>query len=295
MKIKARISLSVDDNTYDYKLFETLDAINKLHSQRKAAKHVGVSHSVLNRRILKAEKQLDEKLVDVTPRGSYLTEFARDILDEYETYMLRLNNHDSMIKVAGGPISCEFLRQLAIGYNLANISFIETDPDTAYDLANMGMVDILGFDDPVLAYIHNLEPIPLGRDYLKMLIHPGEVFNSIYDLEDLSFIEVENSAQRLVWNSLVDFNVNFNIVSTVSSFHEAIRLVENDPNLYTFINNSMSYISENTSNVLEDNTSHIISALNVKNDSLVESFLNFASHNAQKTTVSYGFKHLLDE
>lgn len=295
MKIKAKISLDIDDHVYDYKLFETLDTINVLHSQRKAAKKLGIAHSVLNRRILKAEENLGVKLVNVTARGSYLTSFGLGLLDEYETYNLRLNNHDSMIKVAGGPVSCEFIRELAIGYGLSNISFIETDPDCAYDLANMGVVDILGFDDPVQAYIKDLEPIALGRDFLVMLKHDGEVFNSIYDLEGLSFVEVENSAQRLVWSSLVDFNVNFDIVNTVGSFHEAVKLVENDPNLYTFINNSMSYISENTSCVLENNTSHIISAFNVKKDSFIDSFLNFASHNAQKVTESYGFKHLLDE
>lgn len=289
-----KLSMYIKDVLFDYKFFETLDAINKTHSQRAAAKSLGISHSVLNRRIVNGEEKLGVKLVDVSPNGSYLSDFAFDVLDEYETYSLRLNDFEGDITIAGGCVSCEFMRALAIGYNLDNVRFIETDIDTAYDLANRGMVDILGFDDPVQAYIYDIEPVALGRDYLSLVAHEGENFTSIADLDGLSFIEVENSAQRLVWNSLVDFDINFDIVGSVRSFHEALKITENDENIYTFINNSMSYRSQYTFDILKQHTSHIISALNVKNDSLVESFLNFASHNAQNTTVDFGFKHLLE-
>ena len=291
---EMKLSMYIKDVLFDYKFFETLDAINKTHSQRAAAKSLGISHSVLNRRIINAEAKLNESLVCVSRGGSYLSDFAFNVLDEYETYSLRLNDFDGDITVAGGPISCEFLKALAIGYNLDNIRVIETDIDTAYDLANRGMVDILGFDDPVQAYIYDIEPVALGRDFLSLVAHENESFTSIYDLDGLSFIEVENSAQRLVWNSLVDYDVNFDIVGSVHSFHEALKITEGDENIYTFINNSMSYRSQPTFDILKQHTSHIISALNVKNDSLVESFLNFASHNAQNTTVDFGFKHLLE-
>ena len=117
-------------------------------------------------------------------------------------------------------------------------------------------------------------------------------FNTLSDLDGLNFVEVEGSAQRLAWNTLANYDLDFDIVRVVDSFHEAIRLVEQNKNLYTFINKSMAYTSLHTSDVLKDETYHIISALNVKNDSYVESFLNFASHRAQKVTVSYGFEPL---
>lgn len=291
MSINKKLNLEMDDVIYDYKLFDTLKAIKSNKSQRKAANELGISHTVLNRRIIKAEELLSEPLVLVSNRGSTLTEYALNLLEKYESYEERLNDDDFLV-MAGGFISCEFIRELSIAYQLDNIKILQTDINTAFDLANKGFVDILGFDDPVQAYIYDLEPIPLGRDKLNLLAHENEEFNNINDLNALDFVEVEGSAQRLAWTTLANNDLDFNIVKTVNSFHEAIRIVEQDENLYTFINNSMSYTSLNTSNVLSEYTKHIISALNVKNSVDVESFLNFASHSAQKLTVKFGFEPL---
>lgn len=289
MGIKKKLNLEMDNVLMDYKLFDTLKSIKSTQSQRKAAKELGISHTVLNRRIIRAEESLSHPLVKVTPRGSTLTDYALNLLEQYESYEDRLSDED-VWTVAGGYISCEFIRQLAVAYHLDSIRILETDMDTAFDLANKGLVDILGFDDPVRAYIYDLEPIPLGRDSLMLLAHEGEEFSSVRDLNALNFVDVEGSAQRLAWNTLANYDLDFNIARNVKSFHEAIRMVEDDENLYTFINKSISYTSMNTSDVLSQQTRHIISALNVKNDSDVESFLNFASHTAQKYTLRFGFE-----
>lgn len=291
MAINKKLNIELDNVMYDYKLFDTLKAIKSNKSQRKAAKELGISHSVLNRRIIRAEELLSQPLVTVSNRGSMLTGYALNLLEKYETYEQRLDD-DEYLVMAGGFISCEFIRELSIAYQMENIKILQTDMNTAFDLANKGLVDILGFDDPVQAYIYDLEPIPLGRDNLMLLTHGEEEFNDIYDLNGLDFVEVEGSAQRLAWTTLANNDLDFNIVKTVNSFHEAIRLVEQNENLYTFINKSISYTSMNTNDVLSEYTKHIISALNVKNRVDVESFLNFASHNAQKLTLQYGFEAL---
>ncbi len=291
MAINKKLNIELDNVMYDYKLFDTLKAIKSNKSQRKAAKELGISHSVLNRRIIRAEELLSQPLVTVSNRGSMLTGYALNLLEKYETYEQRLDD-DEYLVMAGGFISCEFIRELSIAYQMENIKILQTDMNTAFDLANKGLVDILGFDDPVQAYIYDLEPIPLGRDNLMLLTHGDEEFNDIYDLNGLDFVEVEGSAQRLAWTTLANNDLDFNIVKTVNSFHEAIRLVEQNENLYTFINKSISYTSMNTNDVLSEYTKHIISALNVKNRVDVESFLNFASHNAQKLTLQYGFEAL---
>ena len=291
MVFNKKLNLEIDDVVYDYKLFDTLKSIKSNKSQRKAAKALGISHTVLNRRIIKAESLLNQPLVTVSKRGSFLTYYAMNLLEEYELYEERLND-DGVWTVAGGFISCEFIRELAVAYQLEKIKILQTDMDTAFDLANKGFIDILGFDDPVQAYIYDLEPIPLGRDNLMLLAHENEQFTDMADLNGLKFVEVNGSAQRLAWTTLANNDLDFDIVTSVNSFHEAIRLVEEDENLYTFINKSISYTSLNTSDVLSENTRHIISALNVKNSVDVESFLNFASHNAQKLTVKYGFEQL---
>lgn len=292
MGSNKKLNLEVNNVFFDYKLFDALKAIRKTNSQRKAAKQLGISHSVLNRRIINAENTLNQKIVSVSNRGSKLTNYGNELLDKYEIYEQRLYDDDENIVFAGGSISCEFIKELSLAYHLDNIKFIETDVETAFDLANMGVVDILGFDDPVQAYLRDLEPISLARDYLLLVSHSDENFNTLSDLNGLDFVEVKNSAQRLAWTTLANYDLDFDIVSVVNSFHEAIRIVEENENMHTFINNSISYTSQHTSNILSRQTHHIISALNVKNSSYVESFLNFASHHAQNLTVQFGFEHL---
>ena len=160
MALNKKLNLELDNIVYDYKLFDSLKAIKSEKSQRKAAKELGISHTVLNRRIIKAEELLSHPLVKVSNKGSVLTDYAKDLLEEYESLEQRLDDEETWV-MAGGFISCEFVRELAMAYQLDNIRILQTDMDTAFDLANKGLVDILGFDDPVQAYIYDLEPIPL--------------------------------------------------------------------------------------------------------------------------------------
>ena len=120
MGINKKLNIELDDVIYDYKLFDTLKAIKSNTSQRKAAKELGISHTVLNRRIIRAEELLSQPLVVVSNRGSELTAFALDLLEKYESYEQRLDD-DSSIIMAGGFISCEFIRELSIAYQLENL------------------------------------------------------------------------------------------------------------------------------------------------------------------------------
>ena len=84
-------------------MFQSLDVLSKTYSQRKSAKKLGISHSVFNRRILKAEKDLGYKLVNKIGSGSELTNEALNLLDLYHTYNNRLKKSDN-IRIAGGHI-----------------------------------------------------------------------------------------------------------------------------------------------------------------------------------------------
>ncbi|MBQ6443196.1 MAG: LysR family transcriptional regulator [Methanosphaera sp.] len=285
-----KLNYEVNDILFDYKLFDTLKAINIHKSQRKAANSLNIAHTVLNRRILQAEELLDKKLVLVSNRGSVLTDYALDLLSDYELYEERLKD-DDVVTISGGFVSCEFLRQLAMAYHI-DVRILQTDMQSAIKLTNQGMVDILSFDDPVRAYMMNLEPVPLARDNLLLLSDKKEKFNDIHDLDGLNFVEVDGSAHRLAWNTLADYDLDFDIVKVVNSFHEAIKMVEQEDSLYTFVNKSMSYRCQYTYDVISKQTQHIISALNVKNDTSIDKFLNYASHRAQKLTEKYGFEHI---
>ena len=81
---KGLISLEIDGEVYGYRLFESLDSLSKTKSQRKSAKQLNISHTVFNRRILKAEEKLGIKLTKKVGNGTHLTREGLDLLEELE-------------------------------------------------------------------------------------------------------------------------------------------------------------------------------------------------------------------
>ena len=51
MKFHSRglISLDIDGEIYDYKLYQSLESLAKTKSQRQSAKELNISHTVFNR------------------------------------------------------------------------------------------------------------------------------------------------------------------------------------------------------------------------------------------------------
>ena len=101
--IKPEIGIEIDGISFNYKFFETLESLSKTYSQRKTAKELKVSHSVLNRRIKNAEDKLGEKLVITVGSGSELSERGYELLDIYYKYKNRLEDRTENI-IAGEQI-----------------------------------------------------------------------------------------------------------------------------------------------------------------------------------------------
>ena len=59
---KGLISLEINGEIYDYKLYQSLESLSRTSSQRKSAKELKISHTVFNRRLLKAEEKLGVKI-----------------------------------------------------------------------------------------------------------------------------------------------------------------------------------------------------------------------------------------
>ena len=70
MDIQPKLNLVINGHNFSYKLFETLRCVSKTFSQREAARRLGISHAVLNRRIKDAEDRLGFLLVDSSAAGS---------------------------------------------------------------------------------------------------------------------------------------------------------------------------------------------------------------------------------
>ncbi len=256
--IKPEIGIEIDGISFNYKFFETLESLSKTYSQRKTAKELKVSHSVLNRRIKNAEDKLGEKLVITVGSGSELSEKGYELLDLYYKYKNRLEDREEII-IAGGHIITGLLQ--AISYDLPFKTLIySSDDESAYELAKQDLVDILALDDPLLAFENDLNFTAIAYDHL-VLISPnhGKTIERISDLEGLKFIGVKGSAQRLAWNTLRQENINFTIDREVKSQFDAFKIVRNSDEYYTFLN--ASYFNGNE--ILKNETRHVISLVQI--------------------------------
>ncbi|MGN1186546.1 MAG: LysR family transcriptional regulator [Methanobrevibacter wolinii] len=284
MDIKPLLNIEINGKIYNYKLFQSLDVLSKTYSQRKSAKKLGISHSVFNRRILKAEKDLGYKLVNKIGSGSELTNEALNLLDLYHTYNNRLKKSDN-IRIAGGHIITGLIESLDLPFNLEVFS---TDTDSAFSLAEDDLIDILALDDPLIALSNDLDFTPIAFDYMVLVSNNKNniKINSIKDLSNLNFVPVKGSAQRLVWDTLKTNNIPFNLEKEVKSQFDAFKLVKNSDNLYTFLNGS--YFKGN--NVLKNQTIHSLGFVYSHGvNPEVDKFVDYISNNCSDLIKLQGF------
>ena len=252
--VKPEIGIKINGKSFNYKLFETLESLSRTYSQRKTAKELKISHSVLNRRIKNAEEQLGEKLVLTIGSGSELSPKGYELLNTYFKYQNRLKEREEII-IAGGHIITGLLQ--AISYELPFKTLIYSSNDeSAYELAKDDLIDILALDDPLLAFENDLNFTAIAYDHLVLISNKKEKkIETISDLRDLEFIGVKGSAQRLAWSTLEQENIPFTIAKEVKSQFDAFKIVRNSDNYYTFLN--ASYFNGN--DILKNETRHVIS------------------------------------
>ena len=277
------ISLKINGEIYDHKLYQSLESLSRTKSQRRSAKELGISHTVFNRRFLKAEEKLGVKLTEKIGNGSVLTSAGENLLDEYRKYMIQIEK-TSTINIVGGHISTGLLESID---NPFNLNIYSSSDEDAFELAKRGAVDILTLDDPLIAYERDINFMPIAYDYLVLVSSPkSKNIESISDLEGLDFVNVSGSAQRLAWNSLNHYDIEYNIKESVASQFDAFKMVRNSENLYTFLN--ASYFKGNE--LLKYDTQHVISIVKVNEDkSEVDDFVRFLLNDAQKSIEDEGF------
>lgn len=283
LESKGLISLEINGEIYGYKLYQSLESLNRTHSQRKSAKELNISHTVFNRRILKAEEKLGIKLTGKKGNGSVLTSDGIRLLEEYRKYLIQIAEPDN-INIAGGHISSSLLESINLPFN---INVYSSSDEDAFKLARRGVVDLLTLDDPLIAYERDINFIPIAYDYLVLISSPDcPEIRSIKDLDDLDFVKVNGSAQRLAWNSLEHYDLNYNIKHEVHSQFDAFKLVKNSKNLHSFLN--ASYFNGNE--ILKFDTRHVISLVKVnEDDSKTDKFINYLLTKAQKEIEKQGF------
>ncbi len=284
MKFEPKLNMIIDGHEFSYKIFETLVCLSKTWSQREAAKRLGISHSVLNRRIKESEEKFGFRLVETTGAGSGLTDEGFKILSKYERYLKRLENNEKPV-ICGGYISAGLIEVLADEYSI-DATIYRTDDESALRLAQMGMVDILTLDDPVRAFMYDLNFTPVAYDYLVLVTDNNTSINSIGDLNGKNFLEVPGSSQRLAWNTMDNMKIDYRIVELVKSPYNAIKIIHKNKELFTFLNNSFSYGSD----ILKDDTKHLITLVLCNNENnLLKEFVDYITDDGQDTIENQGF------
>lgn len=280
---KGLISLDIDGEIYDYKLYQCLETLSKTQSQRKSAKKLNISHTVFNRRLLKAEAKLGVKITKKVGNGTLLTDEGRDLLNEYRKYLIQIEK-TSNINIAGGHISSGLLESIKQPFNINVYSSSDKD---ALELAKRGAVDILTLDDPLIAYELDVDFIPIAYDYLVLISSPdADEIKSINDLEGLEFVNVYGSAQRLAWTSLEHYDIDYSLKYSVNSQFDAFKLVRNSENLHSFLN--ASYFNGNE--ILKFDTRHVISLIKVNEDKPeVDTFIDYLLNEGQEVIKNQGF------
>ncbi len=283
LESKGLISLDIDGTIYDYKLYQSLESLSRTKSQRQSAKELNISHTVFNRRLLKAEEKLGCKITEKVGNGTILTRNGLELLEEFQKYQIRIEK-TSNINIVGGHISSGLLETIKTPFN-TNI-YSSSDRD-AFELAKRGAVDILTLDDPLIAYERDIDFTPIAYDYLVLISSPNcEEVKSINDLDGLDFVNVTGSAQRLAWNTLKHYDIDYNITHKVNSQFDAFKLVKNSENLHCFLN--ASYFKGNE--LLKFDTRHVISVIKVSEDKgEVDEFIEYLLNEGQTEIKNQGF------
>lgn len=283
LKSKGLISLDIDGDIYDYKLYQSLESLSMTRSQRQSAKELNISHTVFNRRLLKAEEKLGVKITQKVGNGTILTREGLDLLEEFQRYAVRIEK-TANINIVGGHISSGLLETIKHPFN-TNI-YSSSDRD-AFELAKRGAVDILTLDDPLIAYERDIDFTPIAYDYLVLISSPDcDEITSINDLKGMNFVNVTGSAQRLAWNTLKHYDIEYNITHKVNSQFDAFKLVRNSSNLHCFLN--ASYFNGNE--LLKFDTRHVISLIKVSEDKPeVDEFIEYLLNEGQEAIRNQGF------
>jgi molybdenum-dependent DNA-binding transcriptional regulator ModE len=288
MEFHPKLNLIIDGHYFNYKIYESLKCISETWSQREAARRLKISHSVLNRRIKDAEHVLGHKLVIVTNRGSEITLKGIEIIEEFEKYSERIKDFTSPI-ICGGHISSDLLGALSREFGLDPIIY-STDDNSALEMADRRIVNIVTLDDPVHAFLRDLKFIPLAYDHLVLISGDNGEVDDVKDLNGKKFVEVPYSAQRLAWNTLDQLRIDYDIVEVCKSPYIARKIVEDSDDLYTFLNHSMV----NGSDLLLDDTKHILSMVVMENQgNKLDNFVDYVQGRGQKKVEKYGFQKIV--
>lgn len=206
MKILPDVRLIVEDVRISLRQIQVLLAIASTNSQNQAARILGISVPVLHRHIKDMEEKVGVDLISTTPRGTELTESGREIIEAYKKFENRLKVRQKSI-VACSPIYSHLVLEAVSaaereGYE---IDMLIGDDELNNQYLEMGLVDVVLFDDPIYVYrereaYQKPEVVEVVKDTLIHVYHGNK------------YLRYKYGAQRIGFSNLDLENVNYKIV-----------------------------------------------------------------------------------
>jgi len=225
MDLSSKINIKYRGKEITENQIKIIELLLKTKSQNKVAKILNIPTSSVNIQIKRLEKKLGIKIIQSSTSGTVVTEEGQEILEYYQRIKRRMGETSF---IACGFISSEIGRILFD--NIIISSF-----DNILKLYRMGMVKILGIDDPYWSYRLG-DPIPVVYDYMVM------VYRDKFDVKNL--IGVRYSPQRILWNVLKSRGISFRVRKVVKDPIQGIELVKKGYSL--FLNESLvKYVDGN--------------------------------------------------
>lgn len=217
MKIRPDVRLVIDEIPISLRQIQALTAIAKTRSQNKAARMLGISVPVLHRYIKEIEQRLEVDLISSTPRGTVLTEHGKDIVDTHKRFEKRLLLQTKPV-IACSPIFSHLVLPVIAAFERDGyeIDMLIGDDELNSHFLNMGIVDIVVFDDPIYVYrekesYERYEIVELTKDTL------------IHVKKGKKYVWYKYGAQRIGYSSLDVEKIDYEIAGETRDYEQLIR------------------------------------------------------------------------
>jgi molybdate transport repressor ModE-like protein len=215
MEILPDLRLVVEGVHISLRQIQVLVAIAETNSQNQAARALEISVPVLHRYIKELERKLDKVLISTTPRGTILTDHGKEILEAHKRFENRLKARQNPAIACSPLFSDLVLKAISLLEREGHqIDMLIGDDELNYYYMEMGLVDVVLFDDPI--YIHKekkdkeLEIVEVVKDSL------------IHVRRGKRYLRYKYGAQRIGFSNLDLQGIDYETVGETRNLQELL-------------------------------------------------------------------------
>jgi len=186
---------------------EVLRAVHEHRSINAASRSLGISAPVAYRHIAEMERNMGERMIAATPRGSRLTENGIELLASMGSAAERLSRTERFT-VACSPVTEELLMSVLPSVS-SDADLLIADDGVNMRMLRKGEVDVVILDDPV----HVFDDDSLQWQEIAQM-------DMVHVLKGRSYIRYRYGAQRIAFRYLDSIGEEYTIDSETLSMND---------------------------------------------------------------------------